>query len=116
MVKKGRYLGLSEIIGQGTFTFIVLAACEVGEVHTNIGEMQSIAQGLANLRGCTVWGTTRDLPQLAVAQGTALYKSPVFQWLQPDNTNFHGMWKCFEKQTELAESHAMMSNLNLNSV
>ncbi|WEJ74259.1 hypothetical protein [Pseudomonas sp. PSE14] len=117
MVKMGRYTGLNNSLGRCGSLFIVLAACEVGEVHQNIGELQSIAQGLANSRkDCIVWGTTRDLPQHAVADGTCFHKSPIFNWLQPANDNFPGMWRQFRKQAEQDEVLSMISNLNLRSV
>lgn len=117
MVKMNRHIGLNNMLGACGSLFIVLAACEVGQVHTNIGELQSIAQGLANLRGdSVVWGTTRDLPQQAVSDGTCFYKSPIFNWLQPANDLFPDLWKQFRKQSDYDEVFSMISNLNVNSM
>ncbi len=114
MVEMGRYAGIDRMLGRCGSLFIVLAACEVGEVHSNIGELQSIAQGLANLRkDSVVWGTTRDLPQIAVSTGTCFYKSPVFNWLQPANDHNPGLWKQFRKQAEEEEAFSMLSNLTV---
>lgn len=117
MLKMNRHTGLNTMIGNCGSCFIVLAACEVGETHTSIGELQPIAQGLANLRpNAIVWGTTRDLPQQAVCDGTCFYKSPLFNWLQPANDHFPGLWKQFRKQSAEEEIMAMMPNLNFNSL
>jgi len=115
MCEMGFYHGIDAWLGQCRTPFIVLAACEVGEVHVGVGELQSIAQGLANRRDASVWGTMGNLPQDAVAQGTCFYKSPIYNWLQPANDNHPGLWKCFKKQSDEEQVGAMFSNLNINS-
>ncbi|VVQ06311.1 hypothetical protein [Pseudomonas fluorescens] len=117
MVKMGRHMGLHDMIGNCGSCFIVLAACEVGETHTSIGELQPIAQGLANLRpDAIVWGTSRDLPQQAVSDGTCFYKSPLFNWLQPANDHFPGLWKQFKKQGDFEAVMSMMPNLGFGTL
>ena len=114
MVDMGRYIGLDNVLGDFGGSFIVLAACEVGMVHESIGELQSIAQGLANTRkNCFVWGTVRDLPKQSVADGTCFYKSPLFNWLQPANDNFPGLWIRYEKQSDDEQAISMLSKLKL---
>lgn len=116
LITANRMLGLHQLLGDCAAGWITLAACEVGTVHTNIGEMQSIAQGLANLRDRVVYGTKRGLPIDDVKNGTCFYRSPLFQWLQPADDNNPGLWQRFGKQTDEEQNMSMMSYMNINTM